>query len=498
MSETAIRPRRSAVAELAPFDLDRASGEPLHRQLYRTIRQRILDGHLKPGTRLPSSRALASDHGVARNTVVTALEQLASEGFLIMRVGHGTRVAEDMIRPTPAAVDAMTTSAFALSEYGERLSHAHRTLPAADSGFADFQPGVPDVREFPRSIWSRLVSQAYRFPPSGTETYAHGGGFAPLRESLAGYLSAARGVRCESHQVLVTTTAQAAVDLTARMLTDPGEGAFVETPGYVGARAAFQAHGLVVRGVPVDADGVDVHAVETGSRAERIGYITPSHQFPYGTTLSLDRRLALLRWTTQRDAWLVEDDYDSEFRYAARPVAAVQGLTENARVIYVGSFAKTLFPGLRVAFMVVPSALAQPFTQALRQTGQEPSLPLQAALHAFIEGGHFARHVRRLRGIYSARQQDLLRALRTHFHDMGEPLVADGGLQLTFQLADHLDDVTLARQARAAGFGVEPLARYGAASGPGLVFGVGACRSDNIDARIQNLRRVLTTEDPAR
>lgn len=474
--------------EFVPTDRD--SGGTLHRQLYRWLRQRILAGELREGTRLPSTRALAKGLNLSRNTVISAFEQLASEGFIESKVGRGTIVARGLDHAPTTARPVPSASVKYLSDRGERLSRPLRNLPDSDE-IPLFQPGLPEMSEFPRAAWSRLLSRRSRILSDGLCGYAHAGGFGPLRESLAAYLCAARGVHCSAREVLVVTTAQAALDLSARLLTDPDDQAWIECPGYIGARASFEANGLDVRTIPTDRNGVRVGSIPNLAPDARLGYVTASHHYPTGATLTLERRLVLLNWMRVAQSWLIEDDYDSEFRYVNAPIAAIQGLEPGARVIYVGSFSKTLFPGLRVAYLVAPQELVGAFRQALRQTGQEPSLPVQAALHDFIEQGLFSRHVRRMRAIYAARNRALTDALATHLHPFGEPLPADGGLQLSFMLRDGLDDDAIAKAAKAAGFGVEALSRYrGDQEGPGgLVFGVGTTGREPIEASVLRLKR---------
>lgn len=522
--------------ELAPVEISRDSAVPLHRQLFLQLRERILAGALPLGTRLPASRRFAEQLGVSRNTVITAIEQLTAEGLVAARVGASTvvtghvaiaygatsnvSVASARTRQSLAAPKIKSTAessrstdpevvvegliersaddaaavghTMAISARGLRLGRAHRALPQAVATM-QFQPGIPDIGKFPAALWGRMVSRAYRRLGDDLSGYAHAGGYMPLRAALAGYLSASRGVRCGPAQVLVVTSAQAALDLATRMLSDAGDRAWLEQPGYNGACAAFEANGLDLGRVPVDADGVRANEVAEQFADARIGYCTPSHQFPTGATLTMERRLELLAWATDNRAWLLEDDYDSEFRYANRPVAAMQGLVADARVIYIGSFSKTLYPGLRVAYLVVPTVLAASFIQAMRQTGQEPSLPLQAALFDFIEGGHFGRHLRRMRNIYRTRHATMTTALNTTLPHLGQVLEADGGLQLSFGMHREYDDRKFSAAAQQAGFGVEPLSRYCADDSPerGLVFGFGQCPDIGLDERIDVLARAL-------
>ncbi|MEM7251394.1 MAG: PLP-dependent aminotransferase family protein [Pseudomonadota bacterium] len=481
----------------ATLALDAADPTPLHRQLYQQLRDLVLEGRLASGARIPPSRQLAQSLGVSRNTVVSAFDQLTAEGFLSARVGEGTRVAQAILGQSPR-VDSRNQPARRLSARGEALSEPRRSLPAPGEREI-FQPGLPDTTDFPNTSWARILSRRARSLSHDLTAYGHAGGFGPLRESLSAYLTGSRGLRCRPEQVLVCTSAQAAVDLAVRLLTDTGDGAWREAPGYVGAQVSFAATGLRVTGIPVDEHGVDADRVDALPKDEkpRVGYITPSHHFPIGYTLSLSRRLQLLEWSERVGGWIIEDDYDSEFRYANAPIAAVQGLALDTRVVYIGSFAKTLFPGLRVAYLVVPIGLALAFRQAIRQSGQEPALLLQAALHDFLELGHFARHVRTMRQRYAERHRQMIEATRKHLQPWGMPIEADGGLQLTFafdpQAHPGIDDRTLVSRTKRAGFGVEPLSRYGPPpeTPGGLVFGIGTPGSDPIDETVERLANVM-------
>lgn len=466
--------------------------DPLHRQLYRWLRQAILDGDLPAGTRLPATRLLASDCSLSRNTVVCAFEQLAAEGYIEGRTGSGTVVTAGPASLRSSKRSARHTAQGALSERGTKLSQPYRRLQHRLSPLV-FEPGIPETAEFPRSAWCRLLSRRSRTLGDGTLAYGHPGGFGPLRASLAAYLAASRGVRCTADQVLVVTTAQAALEIATRMLTDVGERAWMECPGYAGAISAFETSGLEIERIPVDADGVEVPRIAALGARCRIGYVTPSHQYPTGATLTLARRLALLQWAEAANGWLIEDDYDSEFRYAQAPIASIQGLSPRSRTLYVGSFSKSLFPGLRVAYLVVPPELASPFRQAIRQTGQEPSMPLQAALHDFIEQGLFSRHMRRMRALYSERHTALTHALDKHLGKLGEPLPAAGGLQILFRLEPRLQAETLAARAREEGFGMTPVRFPGRkrSAREGLLFGIGTIGRDPIDVSVRRLARRL-------
>ena len=472
------------------------------QQLYDYLRQLVLDGHLPAGTRLPATRQLAGELELSRNTVMHAFERLGAEGFVVSQVGVGTEVAAVVPAPKGRAgradadhKEANRTDPWAsLSQRGQRVAAEGRSIPSSRDRYL-FQPGLPDVSEFPRLAWNRSLTRRakqFAFELSG---YAHAGGYMPLRESLARYLCVARGVRCEPEQVLITTSAQAALDLATRCLSDAGERAWIECPGYVGARAAFVANGLQLVPLAVDECGVCLSSLEEAEAHGgpcRLGYTTPSHQFPLGVTLSLERRLGLLEWADRAAGWILEDDYDSEFRYRGAPIAAIQGLVAQTRVIYVGSFAKTLFPGLRVAYLVVPRALVEALARALRQTGQEPALMLQAALHDFIEEGSFARHLKRMREIYARRHDAVAASLNEHLSWLGAVADVDGGLQLALQFAAEHDDVALATRARSIGFGPEALSRYSVSLQPtrGLLFGLGAIGEHPLEQQIEALSRL--------
>ena len=327
-----------ALLPIAASSLDRASEVPLFRQLFIAIRQAILEGSLRPDTRLPSTRTLAVDLGVARNTVLAAFEQLTAEGYLESRVGAGTRVASIEGRERGRRAPAGPRSETDLSTRGRRLGT--RSPSALVTTSAAFQPGLPDLARFPHALWARLLARHARNPPREILTYNDTGGLAALQSAIAAYLGAARGVRCESDQVVVFGGGQAALDLVARMVTDPGDPVWIEDPAYGGARVALTAARAELVPVPVDEGGFDVRAAIDRDPSARAAYVTPSSQYPLGHTMSLARRLRLLEWANQYDAWIIEDDYDSEYRFRDRPLTALHGIDEYDRVIYLGTFSK--------------------------------------------------------------------------------------------------------------------------------------------------------------
>jgi GntR family transcriptional regulator/MocR family aminotransferase len=464
-------------ARRAPFAslvLDPRSSEPLYLQVYRALRRAVLAGELPPGTRLPATRALAAELSVARNTVLAAFDQLLAEGYVEGRVGDGTYVARALPADLPRAmpeIPATPPARPALSRLGQALAGFPR-LSGSDAEPVPFRHGLPALDAFPFADWSRLAGRVWRNPPTRLLGNGDPAGYRPLREALAAYLGAARGVRCEAEQVIVVSGSQQALDLAGRLLLDPGDAAWIEDPGYLGARAALLAAGADLIPVPVDEEGLDVAAGRRLQSSARLAYVTPSHQFPLGRTMSLSRRLAFLEWADSAGAWILEDDYDSEYRYVGRPLPALQGLDRAERVIYVGTFSKVLFPALRLGYLVAPPRLVEAFTRARALADRQPPALEQAVLTEFIEAGHFARHLRRMRALYAQRQAALLTAAGALEGQLRlEP--ADAGMHLIGWLPDGLDDRQAARSAAAAGVDVTPLSalRLRAADSAGLLLG---------------------------
>jgi GntR family transcriptional regulator/MocR family aminotransferase len=437
--------------------LDGESQTPLYRQLYDSLRRAILAGHLAPGTRLQSTREMAEELKVSRNTVVNAYEQLLAEGYLEGQVGSGTYISralpEDLltVKTVTRRMPRAGAKAVGLSGRGKAVAAFAPMIPRAPEPVRPFQTGVPALDTFPFDIWSRLLARRWRCPAATLLGYGEPQGHAPLRRAVASYLGVARAVRCAPEQVVIVDGAQMAFDLIARVLLDPGDAAWMEEPGYPAARAAFNAAGARLAYVPVDAEGLDVAAGAALEPGARLVYVTPSHQFPLGVTMSLPRRLALLDWASRAGTWIVEDDYDSEYRYEGRPLASLQGLDADGRVIYLGTFSKVMFPSLRLGYMVVPAELVDAFVAARAMAGRHSPTVEQAVLTDFIEEGHFGRHIRRMRTLYRERQAALIEALRLEAGDLVEAEPSDAGLQLTAWLPEGFDDQRLAREAAARG-----------------------------------------------
>lgn len=445
------------------------SGAPLYRQIYESVRRAILSGEFAPGRKLPSSRSLAKELTVSRITVVNAYDQLFAEGYLEGKTGAGTFVARELpddllqtgARTKPSAVKPVP-SPLRLSRFGERLA-AKSLNNARGQMIATFQPfqnGLTAVEEFPFDTWARLAARWQRNPTRQVLGYGDPQGYAPLREAIAAHLSSARGVNCTAEQVVITSGAQQALDLTARIFITPGDTVLTEDPCYLEARGAFEAAGANIVPVPVDGEGIDIgNAAAAGARAKLV-YVTPSHQYPLGVTMSLSRRLALIEWARETGAWIVEDDYNSEFRYSGRPLASLQGLDPAGRVIYVGTFSKTIFPSLRLGCLVVPEELVDVFTAARALNDVHSSLIDQAVLAEFIAEGHFGRHVRRMRTLYESRQQVLVEECSGQLGGLLEVEKADAGMHLVGWLPEGEDDAKLSKKAAERGLRLSPVSGY--------------------------------------
>ena len=481
--------------EILDVRLSRGGPIPLQRQLYDAVRDGVLSGTLCPGLPLPSSRHLAQSLGVGRNTVIAAYEQLLSEGFLESRVGAGTRVAAFagntleglMHRPQQTA----RASLAALSARGRRLASTPRGV--VERPGSAFVTGLPALDLFPSALWSRILARHHRNASAADLGYAQPAGHVDLRNAIARYLREARGVLCEAEQIIVVCGAQGALDLASRMLLDPGDAAWIEEPGYLGARGALLAAGARLIPVPVAANGLDVADGERLGPGARLAYVTPSFQFPLGVTMSLERRLRLIEWATRSGAWILEDDYDSEYRYTGRPLSAMQGLDGAGRVVYLGTFSKTMFPALRIGYLVVPHGLQQAFATAIRHTGHSAPLPVQAALAEFIEQGHYAAHVRRMRGVYASRHARFVKLATSALDGLARIEPPGGGMQMPAWLQPGHDDRHIARAAGERGLSVAPMAGYylGPPGAPGLYLGYAGVADLDVEPSLHTLAQVI-------
>lgn len=492
--------KQAATVPRIPLRLDPAAPQPLYRQLYEALRAAILQGQVAPGCQLPATRALAAQLGISRFTVVSAFEQLLAEGFLTGQVGSGTYVSRELPR---AAIEGAPRAAMhdppRLSQRGLLLASTRVTDTPEEGGPRAFRPGQPSLDHFPAATWARIAARLYRHPPRALLSYGDVAGHRPLREAIAGYLRAARAIACRPEQVIIVSGSQQALDLAARVLLDPGDAAWIEDPGYPGARAALQGAGAVLAPVPVDAEGIVVQAGEREAPGARLAYVTPSFQFPLGVTMSLGRRLALLDWARRAGAWVLEDDYDSEFRYAGPPLAALAGLDAVGQVIYMGTFSKVLFPALRLGYLVVPPAAIDAFAQARALAGRHAPTLEQAVLADFIAEGHFARHIRAMRALYQERQAILVEAARAELAGVLDVAPSAAGMHLVGWLPPDDDDAAAAARAAREGVEVRPLSAHAMRPGlrPGLLLGYTALDAAEIRAGVAGLARALRSTGPA-
>ncbi len=480
---------------------------PLYKQLYERLRAQILAGQLEAGARLPSTRRLASELGVSRNTTALAYELLLLEGYIESRVGDGSRVARlqpehlsrlsDPERNRLAAVPrgqatARQKAQWQMPDRGRRLEELH-TANQAGAGAGLFRIGEPDVTHFPYDVWSKLVAKHARQSLPAAALYQDPVGYLPLRQAIAAHIGITRGVHCSPEQIVLTTGAQAALDLVARVLLDPGDLVWVENPGYPGARGALLAAGAALVPVPVDREGIEIEAGRLIGPGARMAVVTPSHQFPTGVTMSLGRRLALLDWARATQGWVVEDDYDSDYRYSGRPLEALQGLDGSGRVLYVGTFSKALFPALRLGYLVAPEALLPSLIAARSFIDIHPPMLEQMALAEFIADGHFARHLRRMRVLYQERRDALAAILSRELGDSLDVALPQAGMHLVAWLPEGMDGRAVAQRATAAGVHIRPVSHYSLSvlRRDGLVLGFANTPVEAMPSGIQTLALAL-------
>jgi GntR family transcriptional regulator/MocR family aminotransferase len=492
--------KRDAAALLfATLPIDPQSSFPLHQQLYDRLRDSILAGKLQAGARLPSTRALATELCISRNTVVDAFEQLKAEGYLESRHGSGTFVSGSLpehllIAATSSNRDGTRSRGTrSLSSRGTALTKLPYPVARGEDRPRPFQRGLPALDAFPFATWTRLARRRLRRWPETLLGYGHPAGYSRLREAIATYLALARGVRCTVDQVVVVHSNRQALDVAARLLLDPGEAIWFEDPGHQGARTVFMAAGARLIPVPVDCNGLDVAAAEAQCPRARLAYVSPSHQSPLGVTMSIGRRLALLQWASRANAWVIEDDYCSEFRFSGRPLPALQGLDSNQRVIYVGSFSHLLYPSIRVAYVVAPLDLVDAFIAARANTDRHAASFEQAVLADFMSEGHFARHLRRMGVLYAERQEILVRAARQELEGVLEVHAGDGGIHVIALLPPGVSDRRAVERAAAAGVTAQPLSSHylGRPRQGGLILGYGAITPAQIRSGVRALAGAL-------
>jgi len=491
--------KRVASGILPMVAIDRTSGVPLHRQIYDGFRSAILEGRFRPGQRIPSTRVLAAEIRVSRFPVLNAYTQLLAEGYLESRVGAGTVISSSLPEQLTSSRSASTKTLW--PKHGpRRVATRPSVLPLKENfpwmvHLGAFRVGQVAFAQFPHQIWSSLAARQNRAMNAHSFHYAGPMGNERLRRAIANYLKIARSVRCESEQVVIVNGSQQALEITARVLLDPGTPIWIEEPCYRLAQQVVRLNGCRLIPVPVDKEGLDVAVGISKCRKARAAFVSPSHQFPLGVTMSASRRLRLIEWAQSSGAWIIEDDYDSEYRYESQPISSLQGLDPNSRVIYIGTFSKVLFPSLRLGYVVVPLDLVDRFvvTRRVMDLGS-PSFH-QEVLADFIEEGHFERHIRRMRTFYGELRRLLVRSLREHM-DTTLSLVGDeAGMHVTAMLhTAHCDEEVATRAVRQK-LSLWPLSRlYLNRPRQGFVLGFGGVTPLEIPLAVQRLRNLIDSK----
>ncbi len=492
-------PRRHSFSSFRAFSIDATSSEPLHRQLYNDLRTAILGGRLPTGARLPASRELAQVTGLSRNTVLSAYDQLIAEGYIDSRAGSGTFVASSLpdqvlTGPVMEPVPLAERGSRRLSERGDRLlSLPLRRWPPPGDGPMLFRAGLPALDQFPMDAWRRLSEKRMRLASTRTLSYDDPQGYRPLREAIAAHLAAARGARCSPDQIVVVSGSQQAISIVTDVLVDVGDRVLFEDPGYFAARRVFEAAGARLVPVDVDEEGFDVAAAVQAGPNARLAYVTPSHQNPMCVTMSLSRRRALLQWAETSGGWILEDDNASECRYRGRPLAALQGIDPHGRVLYAGTFSKVMFSSLRLGYLVAPPDLLPAMVRSREVMDRQSSGLLQATMSDFMTEGHFSRHLRRMRTLYAARLQALLRAVREHAADLLEVSDCEGGVNRVAWLHPGVSDTEAAAALHAENFACMPLSEFRIRPGGrgALVLGFAGMSEELIDSGIRRAAAIL-------
>lgn len=480
--------------------VDRKAPKALHRQIYDAYREAIVERRLRSGQRIPSSRSLALELGVSRFPVLNAYAQLVAEGYIESRVGAGTIVSNSLPDPhTPSRSIGARPSPI---PSGDRpVSRRFSLMPPVGPspwlrGWGAFGVGQVAFDQFPVQIWTNLVARHCRKMGARSFHYGEQMGSVAFRETVASYLRTARSLHCEADQIMIVSGSQQALELSARVLLDPGSHVWMEDPGYHLAREVFALAGCQLVPVPVDHDGLHVAAGIARCRKARAALVTPSHQFPLGVTMSASRRLQLLDWAQRHGSWIIEDDYDSEYRYESQPIASLQGLDTHARVIYIGTFSKVLSPSLRLGYIVIPTDLVDRFVAVRRAMDICPPTFHQEVVADFIAGGHFARHIRRMRVLYRERRSALVDSISKELGPSVEILGSEAGMHLTVSLARGSRDVEMSERASRQNLWIWPLSRcyLGDKPRPGFVLGYGSTAAADIPAAVRKLRDLLPSK----
>ena len=495
--------------------LDCDSTTPLYQQLTEKIRLAILEGRLKPNRKLPSSRSLAKSLTISRSTVTQSYEQLESEGYLETRQGSGTyvchQIPDEWLKSQPIEpISKETKTNHNLSKFAQNLASIDRLSVEEPDYEISFRYGNPAVKYFPIQEWRRLINRHCQNSAKLLNYFDDAAGYFPLRQEIANYLGRSRAVRCTPEQVIIVNGSQQALNLIARILLNPGDWVAVEEPGYLGARCCFKGQMAQIQPIPVDSAGLDVETLSKCDRDFNLVYVTPSHQFPTGVTMSLSRRIALLRWAQKTNTLIIEDDYDSEYRYGSQPIPALQGMDRSNSVIYIGTFSKILFPSLRVGYLVVPADLIPIIKKAKWLCDRFCPILEQYALTDWIKLGHFEKHIRRMRQLYNLRRQALIAAFEKYFGDCALTLKGtashkasqrhrvtilgeNAGIHLMVKIESNLSDEIIIQKAAAAGIGLVSAQEYylQPQNKGEFIFGYGQLEEAEIDRGISKLAQIL-------
>jgi len=478
------------------IQLQKRSSSSLYRQVYEGYRRAIVEGRLRTGQRVPSTRVLALELGISRMPVLNAYAQLLAEGYFESRVGSGTVIStslpERIVKREP-----VITRSNGFNQARRRVSQRCLSLSGAQGfsksrGMGPFNVSQIGFDSFPLAVWNGLVTRHSRNARAKSFDYGDPMGLMELRERIADYLQVARGVRCHAGQVMIVSGSQQGLEITARVLLDPGDRVWMEEPGYRYARSVFAGNGCDVVPVRVDAEGLDVAAGAKKCADARAALVTPSHQYPIGVTMSASRRLQLLDWAESNGSWIIEDDYDSEYRYEGMPVTSLQGLDRKSRVVYIGTFSKVLFPSLRLGYLVVPDDLVERFLAARFALDISPGTFWQAVLADFIGEGHFARHIRRMRLVYAERRNALIESLQQQLGSMVKMTGIETGMHFSVVMNEVSDREVSARAAR-QNLWLVPLSAFylGKAAQQGFILGFGSTRAEEIAGAVRKLRKLV-------
>ncbi len=503
--------------------LDKTSEHSLQQQLFTQLREMVLSGRLQSGERLPSTRALGKELACSRNTVLGAFDQLLAEGYLEGVSGSGTYISKDLpddiggipVRSTAYSHPNLEIKPRGLSQRGEQLAIMQKEK-RAHKNYPTFSPGMTDVESFPFPLWARSLSRTWRYPKDDLLRNPDPCGYIPLRKEIADYLRVARGIKCDWQQIMITSGARQATDFMARILLDSGDTAWFEEPGYPGLKGPLHSAGIEMAYVPDDEEGLSVEAGRAMAKNARMAVVSPSHQYPQGVVMSLRRRLELLDWAEENNAWILEDDYESEFRFSGKPISSLQGLEAErrehlqeghlqeghiqgaSRVVYLGSISKVLFHVLRLGYLVVPEHLVDAVSSARMLMDERSSLLAQPALADFMAEGHFSSHIRRMRKVYAQRQQMFAEGIERYLSDylVINPNIA--GLHITAYMTDAVccktTDRDVVAEADKVKISASPLSLFyndKMSARQGLLMGYGACRQDQIEAGCKRLASVF-------